>query len=189
MSAAWLRVCALRIEKGTMSAMSSPPVRAVIALLVTAVAAVGLIFAAGGDVYPWIKAFHVIAVISWLAGMLYLPRLFVYHADVPVGSPQSETFKVMESRLLNGITSPAMIVAWVLGIWLVWQSGYWAAPWFHAKLACVLILSGLHGYLSAATRAFREDRNTKSARHWRIINEIPAVLMVAIVILVIVKPF
>lgn len=172
-----------------MRVMASPAARAGLSLAVTAVAAGVLIFGAGSDVYLWVKAFHVIAVIAWLAGMLYLPRLFVYHADVPVGSPQSETFKVMEGRLLNVITSPAMVIAWVLGIWLVWQSGYWAAPWFHAKLACVLILSGLHGYLSAATRAFREDRNTKPARHWRIVNEIPTVLMIAIVILVIVKPF
>jgi putative membrane protein len=169
--------------------MNTPPIRAVLSVVITAIAAGFLIFAFGGDLYPWVKAFHVIAVIAWMAGMLYLPRLFVYHADVPVGSPQSETFKVMEGRLLNVITSPAMVVTWVLGIWLAWQSGYWAAPWFHAKLTCVLILSGLHGYLSAATRAFREDRNTKSARHWRIINEIPTVLMIAIVILVIVKPF
>ncbi|MBN9281034.1 MAG: protoporphyrinogen oxidase HemJ [Hyphomicrobium denitrificans] len=169
--------------------MASPMVRAVLSLVITAVAAGVLIFAASDALYPWVKAFHVIAVIAWMAGMLYLPRLFVYHADTPVGSAQSETFKVMEGRLLNVITSPAMIVAWVLGIWLVWQSGYWAAPWFHAKLTCVLLLSGVHGYLSAATRAFREDRDTKSARHWRIINEIPTVLMIVIVIMVIVKPF
>ena len=148
-----------------------------------------LILRLGADAYPWIKAIHVIAIISWMAGMLYLPRLFVYHSEVPVGSAQSETFKVMEQRLLTLITTPAMVIAWVLGLWLAWKSGYWAAPWLHAKLALVLALSGLHGYLSAATRAFREDRNTKPARHWRIINEIPAVLMVGIVILVIVKPF
>jgi len=169
--------------------MTSPVVRAVLSLVITAVAAAVLIFAAGDGLYPWVKAFHVIAVIAWMAGMLYLPRLFVYHADTPVGSPQSETFKVMEGRLLNVITSPAMVVAWILGTWLAWRSGYWAAPWFHAKLTCVLLLSGLHGYLSAATRAFREDRNTKPARHWRIINEVPTALMIAIVILVIVKPF
>lgn len=169
--------------------MTSPMVRAVLSLVITAVAAGVLIIAGSDALYPWVKAFHVIAVIAWMAGMLYLPRLFVYHADTPVGSAQSETFKVMEGRLLNVITSPAMIVAWVLGIWLVWQSGYWAAPWFHAKFTCVLLLSGVHGYLSAATRAFREDRNTKSARHWRIINEIPTVLMIIIVIMVIVKPF
>lgn len=169
--------------------MTSPWVRAVLSLVITALAAAVLIFAAGDGLYLWVKAFHVIAVIAWMAGMLYLPRLFVYHADAPVGSPQSETFKVMEGRLLNVITSPAMVVAWVLGTWLAWRSGYWAAPWFHAKLTCVLLLSGLHGYLSAATRAFREDRNTKPARHWRIINEVPTVLMIVIVILVIVKPF
>jgi putative membrane protein len=173
----------------TNAATSSPAVRAGIALAVTVVAAALLALALGDGAYLWIKAFHVIAVIAWMAGMLYLPRLFVYHAEVAVGSPQSETFKIMEGRLLSIITTPAMVVTWVLGLWLAWQSGFWAAPWLHAKLALVLVLSGLHGYLSAATRAFREDRNTKPARHWRIINEIPTVLMIGIVILVIVKPF
>ena len=106
-----------------------------------------------------------VAIISWMAGMLYLPRLFVYHSGTPVGSAQSETFKIIEQRLLTLITTPAMVIAWVLGLWLAWKSGYWAAPWLHAKVALVLALSGLHGYLTAATRAFREDRNTKSARH------------------------
>ncbi|MBS0234300.1 MAG: protoporphyrinogen oxidase HemJ [Proteobacteria bacterium] len=168
---------------------SSPARRAGISLVVTAAAALLLIGLLGNGAYLWIKAFHVIAVIAWMSGMLYLPRLFVYHAEVPVGSPQSETFKVMEARLLNIITTPAMVVTWVLGLWLAWQSGFWMAPWLHAKFALVLVLSGLHGYLSAATRAFREDRNTKPARHWRIINEVPTVLMIGIVILVIVKPF
>jgi putative membrane protein len=163
--------------------------RAVIAVVVTLVAAVILAWLFGAAAYPWIKAFHVIAVISWMAGMLYLPRLFVYHAEVPVGSAQSEIFKVMEERLLTVITTPAMVITWILGLWLAWQSGYWAAPWLHAKIALVLVLSGLHGYLSAAVRTFREDRNTKPARHWRIINEVPTVLMIGIVILVIVKPF
>lgn len=167
----------------------SPALRAMVALAVTIVAALLLVLALGDGAYLWIKAFHVIAVIAWMAGMLYLPRLFVYHAEVPVGSPQSETFKVMEKRLLTIITTPAMIVTWVLGLWLAWKGGFWVAPWLHAKFALVLALSGLHGYLSAATRAFREDRNTKPARHWRIINEIPTVLMIGIVILVIVKPF
>ena len=167
----------------------SPAWRASVAAIVTGAAAVVLILAFGADAYLWVKAIHVIAIISWMAGMLYLPRLFVYHSETPVGSAQSETFKVMEQRLLSLITTPAMVIAWVLGLWLAWKSGYWAAPWLHAKVALVLALSGLHGYLSAATRAFREDRNTKPARHWRIVNEIPAVLMVAIVILVVVKPF
>ncbi|MET0639593.1 MAG: protoporphyrinogen oxidase HemJ [Hyphomicrobium sp.] len=168
---------------------SSPARRAAIALVLTAAAAAALVAALGDDAYLWIKAFHVVAVIAWMAGMLYLPRLFVYHADAPVGSAQSETFKVMEGRLLNIITTPAMIVTWVLGLWLAWHGGFFSAPWLHAKIALVVALSGLHGYLSAATRAFREDRNTKPARHWRIINEVPTVLMIGIVILVIVKPF
>jgi len=168
---------------------SSPARRAAIALVLTGVAAAALVAALGDDAYLWIKAFHVVAVIAWMAGMLYLPRLFVYHADTPVGSAQSETFKVMEGRLLNIITTPAMIVTWVLGLWLAWHGGFFSAPWLHAKIALVVALSGLHGYLSAATRAFREDRNTKPARHWRIINEVPTVLMIGIVILVIVKPF
>jgi putative membrane protein len=164
-------------------------IRAGVALAVTAVAAAAMMLIFGSAAYLWIKALHVIAIIAWMAAMLYLPRLFVYHADVPVGSPQSETFKVMEGRLLKVIANPAMIVAWVLGLCLAWQGAFWSAPWLHAKLALVLALSGLHGYLSAATRAFREDRNTKPARHWRIVNEIPTVLMIGIVILVIVKPF
>ena len=167
----------------------SPAWRASVAVIVTGAAAIVLILAFGADAYLWVKAIHVIAIISWMAGMLYLPRLFVYHSETPVGSAQSETFKIMEQRLLSLITPPALVIAWVLGLWLAWKSGYWAAPWLHAKVALVLALSGLHGYLSAATRAFREDRNTKPARHWRIVNEIPAVLMVAIVILVVVKPF
>lgn len=170
-------------------ASGSPANRAGIALLITVAAALLLVWLLGNGAYLWIKAFHVIAVIAWMSGMLYLPRLFVYHADTPVGSAQSETFKVMEARLLNIITTPAMVVTWVLGLWLAWSSGFWMAPWLHAKFALVLVLSGLHGYLSAATRAFREDRNTKPARHWRIVNEIPTVLMIGIVILVIVKPF
>jgi putative membrane protein len=163
--------------------------RAGIALVVTVAAAALMMLSFGAAAYPWIKAIHVIAVISWMAGMLYLPRLFVYHSDAPIGSAQSETFKVMERRLLTVITNPAMVIAWALGLWLAWQGGVWTVPWFHAKLALVVALSGVHGYLAAATRAFAEDRNTKPARHWRLINEVPTVLMFGIVILVIVKPF
>jgi protoporphyrinogen IX oxidase len=139
--------------------------------------------------YLWIKAFHVIAIIAWMAGMLYLPRLFVYHSEVAPGSPQSETFKIMERRLLKAIINPAMIAAWVLGLWLAWSGGLFAQGWLHAKLLAVLALSALHGYYAGAVRAFAEDRNTRSARHWRIMNEVPTVLMIAIVVLVIVKPF
>ena len=124
-----------------------------------------------------------------MAGMLYLPRLFIYHCDAPKGSAQSETFKVMERRLLQIIINPAMIVSWVLGLWLAWKAGYFTDVWFHAKLALALALSAVHGYFSASVRAFAEDRNTKPPRHWRIMNEVPTLLMIAIVILVIVKPF
>ena len=168
---------------------SSPARRAAIALAVTVVGLVALMLLVGAGAYLWIKAFHLIAVISWMAAMLYLPRLFVYHTGVAKGSAQSETFKAMEQRLLTVIANPAMVIAWALGLWLAWQGGHWHEPWFHAKLALVILLSGFHGYLSAATRAFREDRNLKPASHWRFINEVPTVLMAAIVILVIVKPF
>ncbi|MDQ8732644.1 protoporphyrinogen oxidase HemJ [Bradyrhizobium sp. LHD-71] len=139
--------------------------------------------------YEWVKAFHVIAVISWMAGMLYLPRLFVYHCDAQIGSKQSETFKVMERRLLKAIINPAMILTWLLGLALVWLGGWYAAGWMHAKFALVILLSALHGFLVRCWREFDADRNTRSQKFYRIINEVPAVLMVGIVILVIVKPF
>ncbi len=139
--------------------------------------------------YDWIKAFHVIAVIAWMAGMLYLPRLFVYHCDAPKGSPQSETFKVMERRLLKAIINPAMIAAWVLGLVLVWQGGWWKAGWFHAKFALVFILSGVHGAYARWVKEFAADCNTRPARFYRVWNEVPTVLLIGIVVLVIVKPF
>ena len=141
------------------------------------------------DLYLWAKALHVIAIIAWMAGMLYLPRLFVYHCDAPKGSPQSETFKVMERRLLKVIMTPAMIAAWVLGLYLAWSGGFFTASWFHGKLALVLVMSGVHVYFAGAARKFAEDRNTVSARTWRLLNEVPTVLMIGIVLLVIVKPF
>ena len=137
----------------------------------------------------WIKALHVIAVIAWMAGMLYLPRLFVYHAEAGPGTPQSETFKVMERRLLKAIMTPAMLITWVAGLWLAYSTFAFQGGWLHAKIALVVLMSGLHGYLSAATKKFARDANLKSARHWRVVNEVPTVLLVLIVILVIVKPF
>ncbi len=139
--------------------------------------------------YDWIKAFHIVAVISWMAGMLYLPRLFVYHARAAPGSDQSETFKVMERRLLRAIINPAMVATWVLGLWLGFESGFFATGWLQAKVTLVLALSGLHGWFAGLTRAFAEDRNTRSERFYRIINEVPTLLMIVIVILVVVKPF
>jgi len=137
----------------------------------------------------WIKALHVIAVISWMAGMFYLPRLFVYHVDAPPGSAQSQTFKVMERRLLRMIINPAMIVAWLTGPWLAYADSLFAAPWLHAKLALVLAMSALHGYFARVVKTFAADGNVRSARFYRILNEVPPVLMAVIVILVVVKPF
>ncbi len=171
------------------SAGASAGKRAGLALTGTVVAVATVMLALGDAAYLWIKAIHVVAIISWMAGLLYLPRLFIYHCEAPVGSQQSETFKVMEQRLLKIIMTPAMIISWVLGLWLGYVGGHLASGWFLAKFALVFGLSGVHGSFSAAARAFAEDRNTKPPRHWRIVNEIPTVLMIAIVILVIVKPF
>jgi len=139
--------------------------------------------------YAWIKAFHVVAVIAWMAGMLYLPRLFVYHCGALPRSPQSETFKVMERRLLKVIINPAMITAWALGLWLVWEGGWLRAPWLQTKVFLVLVLSALHGFMVRWVRDFDQDRNRHTERFYRIINEIPTILMIGIVILVVVKPF
>ncbi len=139
--------------------------------------------------YDWIKALHVIAVISWMAGMLYLPRLFVYHCDAEPGSKQSETFKVMERRLLKAIINPAMTVTWLAGLYLAWAGHWFSASWFHGKLLLVLLLSGVHGFFVSYVRDFGADRNTRSQRFYRFINEVPTLLMIGIVILVIVKPF
>ena len=139
--------------------------------------------------YLWLKAFHVIAVMAWMAGMLYLPRLFVYHCAAEAGSTQSETFKVMERRLLNAIITPAMVVSWVLGLWLALAGGAYAAGWLQAKVVLVLVLSALHGFFMRCVRQFALDQNRHSQKFYRIINEVPAVLMVGIVILAVVKPF
>ena len=139
--------------------------------------------------YLWIKALHVMAVISWMAAMLYLPRLFVYHCDAPKGSVQSETLKVMERRLLKGIANPAMIVTWLAGLYLLYEGGWIVAGWMHGKLALVLALSAMHGANAKWTRQFANDANTHSSKFYRFANEVPALLMVGIVILVIVKPF
>jgi len=139
--------------------------------------------------YEWIKAFHVIAVIAWMAGMLYLPRLFVYHCEAEPGSKQSETFKVMERRLLTVIINPAMVASWVLGMWLAWDGGWYAASWLQAKVALVLLLSALHGLFARWVRLFAADRNSHSQKFYRIINEVPTILLIGIVILAVVKPF
>src|SRR5579871_2992753 len=131
----------------------------------------------------WVKAFHIIAVIAWMAGMLYLPRLFVYHADAPVASDRSETFKVMERKLLKGIINPSMVVVFVTGPFLAFMTGYWQSPWLQIKFALVLCLAGFHGFFARCVRTFASDENGHSARFYRLVNEAPTLLMVAIVIL------
>jgi protoporphyrinogen IX oxidase len=140
-------------------------------------------------VYEWAKALHVIAVIAWMAGMLYLPRLFVYHCEAEPGSKQSETFKVMERRLLKAIINPAMIAAWLLGLGLAWEGSWFTFPWLWAKIVLVLGMSGVHGLLVHWVRDFAADRNRNSQKFYRIVNEIPTILMIGIVILAVVKPF
>jgi protoporphyrinogen IX oxidase len=141
------------------------------------------------DAYSWIKALHIVSVIAWMSGLLYLPRLFVYHASAPAGSPQSETFKIMEAKLSRIIMLPAMIATLILGGMLAGQSGIVLQGWFHVKLLLVVGLLAYHHLLGRWRLAFAGDRNRHSARFYRMINEIPAVLMVAIVALVVVKPF
>lgn len=137
----------------------------------------------------WLKALHIIAVISWMAGLLYLPRLFVYHCDAESGSRQSETFKVMEYRLLRLIMNPAMVIVWITGPLLAWQSGMYRDGWLMAKFALVVILTVHHHALALWRKAFAADQNRHDQRFYRIMNEVPAVLMIGIVILVVVKPF
>ena len=144
--------------------------------------------------YEWIKAFHIIAVIAWMAGMFYLPRLFVYHCAVEKGSVQSETFKVMERRLLRVIINPAMIATILLGLWLGWlgpnsRYGWFASGWLQAKIVLVVALLALHGMLARWVKDFAADRNTHSEKFYRIINEVPTILVIAIVILAVVEPF
>ncbi len=141
--------------------------------------------------YEWLRALHIIAVMSWMAGMLYLPRLFVYHAQTKTGSESSETFKIMERRLLKYIMTPAMIVSWLLGLSMLYANpGMMEGQgWMHAKLLFVFLLSGVHGMFAGQVRKFANDANTKSAKYFRIMNEVPTVFMVVIVILAVVQPF
>lgn len=142
-----------------------------------------------GDLYSWIKALHVISVIAWMAGMLYLPRLYVYHCAAQPGSEQSETFKVMERRLLRAIINPAMGAAWIFGLWMAWLGDLWGDHWFQAKFALVFLLSGVHALFSRWRRHFAADANRHSAKFYRAWNEVPTLIMIVVVILVIVKPF
>ena len=144
------------------------------------------------DLYLWVKAFHIVAVISWMAGLLYLPRLFVYHSQCDETGDLNETFKIMERRLLKAIMTPAMIVSWILGLTLLLVFKVVTAEssgWFYAKFSLVIVLSIFHMYLARLVRCFAEGKNQHDARFYRLINEVPTVLMIGIVVLVIVRPF
>ena len=143
------------------------------------------------NLYPWTKALHVMALIAWMAGLFYLPRLYVYHCEVAAGSGESERFKVMERRLLKQITTPAMLATWFFGTLLVLTPGIieWSWGWWHVKLAAVVAMTGFHGAVSRWRRDFLEDRNRRPQRFYRIANEVPSVLLAVIVIMVIVRPF
>lgn len=144
-----------------------------------------------GDYYEWFKALHVISVIAWMAGMLYLPRLYVYHADSEVGSDKSETFKIMERRLLRAITNPAMIASFIFGGLMLATPGAidWSMGWIWVKIAMIVAMSGIHGLLDRWRRDFEADRNVRPAKFYRMWNEAPTIPLIVIVIMVIVKPF
>ena len=147
------------------------------------------------NLHPWIKALHIISVVAWMAGLLYLPRLFVYHADAPVGSPQSETFKVMEAKLYRIIMNPAMIAVWILGLTLVWFDatqqkwgwGFLLTPWMLTKLAGVLFLTGWHHYLGRARSALAQGRRDRSERFWRMTNELPFLVAIVMILAITTK--
>ena len=167
----------------------STMVRAVVSVAIAAAVMAALILWWPPRLYRWMLAVHIMAVISWMAGMFYLPRLFVYHCGAEPGSRQSDTFKVMERRLLRQIINPAMIVTWGAGVWMIWAGGLIHAGWLQAKLFFVLPLSGFHGMLAGFVRDFAADRNRHSEVFYRVFNEVPTILMIFIVILAIVKPF
>jgi protoporphyrinogen IX oxidase len=144
-----------------------------------------------GAYYEWFKALHVISVIAWMAGMLYLPRLYVYHADAAPGSDKSETFKIMERRLLKAITTPAMVASFIFGTLMLATPGVidWSTGWIWAKIALIVAMTAMHGFLGKWRKDFEADRNTRPGKFYRMMNEVPTLLMIFVVILVIVKPF
>ena len=139
--------------------------------------------------YLWIKALHVLAVISWMAGLLYLPRLFVYHSSAETGSIQSETFKIMERRLFKAIMTPAMVITWVTGLWMLSESGFMRENWFQIKLVFVLAMTATHFYFLKLCYVFSSNLNKKNSIYYRVWNEIPTLFMIVIVLLVIIKPY
>lgn len=153
------------------------------------IAAAAAIYYFSEDAYLWFKALHIMAVIAWMAGLFYLPRLFVYHHDTLAGSESSETFKIMESRLYRFIMNPSMMIAWLFGLFIAWQGDWFTSGWLHVKLLAVVALTIAHVYYGRATRAFARDERPLTTRHWRMLNEVPAVLMIVIVVMAVLKPF
>lgn len=147
------------------------------------------IYAFSDNAYLWFKALHIMAVITWMAGLFYLPRLFIYHHDKAVGSESSETFKIMELRLYRFIMNPSMMIAWGFGLFIAWDGTWFSSGWLHVKLLAVLLLTAAHVYYGRAVGAFGRDERPLSTRHWRMLNEIPAVLMIVIVLMAVLKPF
>ncbi len=142
------------------------------------------------DVWAWSKAIHFMALAAWMAGLWYLPRLYIYHSAVPVGSEASETFKVMERRLLKAITTPAMVVTFGAGVVLVQTGvGWTAGGWLHAKLLLLVFMGAFHGLLAADLKKFARDERPRSGLTYRVLNEVPTVLFIAIVILAVFRPF
>ncbi len=169
--------------------MKAPGLLMLRAAIIALVIAGLMMWIVPGAGYLWMKALHVIAIIAWMAGLLYLPRLFVYHCEAEAGSQQSETFKVMERRLLKAIMVPAMIASWAVGLWLAWDLSLFGELWFHLKLLLVLTLTWVHWFYAKSVQEFAEDRNQRPQRFFRFMNEVPTLLMIGIVILVIVRPF
>jgi len=162
--------------------------RAGIAIAVFLLAATAL-YVFSDDAYLWFKALHVIAVITWMAGLFYLPRLFIYHHDKAVGSDSSETFKTMELRLYRFIMNPSMMIAWGFGLFIAWDGVWFSSGWLHVKLLAVVLLTVAHVYYGRAMRAFGRDERPLTTRYWRMLNEVPAVLLIVIVVMAVVKPF
>lgn len=163
--------------------------KAMVAIAIVLVLAVGAWWLQPGWLYPWIKVLHVVAVISWMVGLFYLPRLFVYHADAGSAGEPAATFVVMEQRLLKVIMGPAMMVSWVAGLWLAWSGFGFSGLWLWLKIAGVIGLTGFHVFLSRAAKRFARGENAMTARQWRMANEIPTILLVVVIIMVIIKPF
>lgn len=162
--------------------------RAGIVIAIFLAAAAGL-YAFSENAYLWFKALHIVAAIAWMAGLFYLPRLFIYHHEKPVGSETSETFKTMEMRLYRYIMNPAMMIAWVFGLFIAWDGQWFTAGWFHVKLTAVIVMTAAHVYFGRAMRAFGRDERPLASRHWRMLNEVPALLLIVIVVMAVLKPF